>query len=163
MNTNWKIPLSFVISLNHFSSVLLKSGLYCFKSKLIWKLVDSVLVSTVFGTGLNYYFSVCNLFIWEVKCQVHPGWNKLLFINMQTNANVCRQVQKDQTRDKKYLNSNCPALPRGPFNRWKEMMMVKLNSSECDFDRFHRRHQVKGISYPPDHYGHQHYKTEGEK
>lgn len=73
---------------------------------------------------------------------------------MQTNANICCQsVQKDKTRDKKYLNSNCPDLPPGPFNRRKEMMTVKLNSSECDFDRFHRRHQVKGISYPPDHYG----------
>lgn len=169
MSANWKIPLSFVISLNHSSSVLLKAGLYSYKSRLLWKLVDSVLVSSYCGWhgGLNDYFSICNLFIWEVKCQVHTGWKKLLFINMQTNTNICCQsVQKDQTRDKKYLNSNCQALPHGLFNRWKEIMKDKTKPNQmCCWQMFIGNTKWRDSFYPPgqpDHYEHQHYKQRRE-
>lgn len=87
--------------LDLFSFVPLQGGCHSNKSRHLWKLLDFwfLYLAILVSRGLNDYCFICKLFILKVKCQVHTGWNKGLFINMQTNASVhCQKYPNKPNR-----------------------------------------------------------------
>lgn len=89
---NWK-HLGPVRLLGWFNSELMRGGCpssqsrhTCFREKL--PDLGVLYLAALVGIGLNDYCFTCNLFILKAKGQIHTGWNKGLFINMQTNASA---------------------------------------------------------------------------
>lgn len=102
---NWKhnclLPFPWTIQL------CATAGRLSFQQKqVLWKLLDFqfLYLAPLVGTGLSDYCFICNLFILKVKCQVHTGWNKGLFINMQTNASVCCQKDPNKPNQRKEVS-----------------------------------------------------------
>lgn len=67
---------------------------------------------------------------------------------MQTFAAKVSRKTKPETRNISTPTAQLFHVARSTDGRKQEWS--KLSASECDFDRFHRRHQVKGISVTMD-------------